>query len=522
MRLLNLFSVQGMLKEDQILGSLPESRVAYKNFYKIAWPSALEALLVAMIGVIDTIMVGSLGTGAIAAVGITIQPKFILLAVIFSLNIGITAVTARRKGQGNQKAANKTVRAGIIISAAVSVLMSLLGFLFARQILTVAGADASYLSDAVLFFRVLMLSIPFQSLNLTINAAHRGCGKTKISMTTNIISNIINIIFDYLLINGIGFFPKLGVAGAAIATTLGAFAAFLISLNTLFRKDGYLSFYQKAGWPLHIKRKKTHLTERKKLNPTENNVSSLTENKGSHSIESKESYLAKSEESYLAENKESYLTDVIRPIMKVSSSAFVEQVFMRIGFFAYAAIIARLGTLEYETHVICMNILTLSFCFGDGLSIAASALVGQNLGAKRPDISIIYGKTGQRLAFLISCIIFLVFIFGRSFLVSLFTQEADIISLGAGIMILAALGTHLQTSQVVLTGCLRGAGDTAYVAVVSFLSVALVRPMLTWFLCYPAGFGLYGAWIALLIDQCFRFITSYQRFSGGRWAKIAL
>lgn len=482
MRLSNLISVQGMLKKDQILGALPKSRDTYKNFYKIAWPSALEALLVAMIGVVDTIMVGTLGTGAIAAVGITIQPKFILLAMIFSLNIGITAVTARRKGQGNQKAANKTVRAGIIISAVLSVLMSVLGFLFAGPILTVAGADSSYLSDAVIFFRVLMFSIPFQSLNLTINAAHRGCGKTKISMTTNIISNIINIIFDYLLINGIGFFPKLGVAGAALATTLGAFAAFLISLNTLFRKNGYLSFYQKAGWPFHI---------------------------GGIKASSKE-------------DQESYLKEVIQPIMKVSSSAFVEQVFMRIGFFAYAAIIARLGTLEYETHVICMNILTLSFCFGDGLSIAASALVGQNLGAKRPDISIIYGKTGQRLAFLISCIIFLVFIFGRSFLVSLFTKEADIISLGAGIMILAALGTHLQTSQVVLTGCLRGAGDTAYVAGVSFISVALVRPLLTWLLCYPVGFGLYGAWVALLIDQCFRFVTSYHRFSGGRWAKIAL
>ena len=466
MLLANLLSVKGMVKKDQILGSIPESSDAYRNFYKIAWPSALEALLVAMIGVVDTIMVGTIGTGAIAAVGITIQPKFILLALIFSLNIGITAVTARRKGQNDQAAANRTVRVGIIICAFLSIIVSCLGFLFAGSVLTAAGADKSYLPDAILFFRILMLSIPFQSLNLTINAAHRGCGKTKISMTTNIISNIINIIFDYLLINGIGFFPRLGVAGAAIATTLGAFVAFLISLHTLFRKDGYLSFFQKVGWSLR--------------------------------------------------------NEFIQPIMRVSSSAFVEQVFMRIGFFAYAAIIARLGTLQYETHVICMNILTLSFCFGDGLSIAASALVGQNLGAKRPDISIIYGKTGQRLSFMISCIIFLVFIFGRSFLVSLFTSDTAIIQLGTGIMILAALGTHLQTSQVVLNGCLRGAGDTAYVAIVSLISVAIVRPLLTWMLCYPMGFGLYGAWIALLIDQCFRFITSYQRFSSGRWARITL
>ena len=466
MRLSNLLSVNSMLKKDQILGELPASIDVYKNFYKIAWPSALEALLVAMIGAVDTIMVGALGSGAIAAVGITTQPKFILLAVIFSLNTGITAVTARRKGQENQKEANRTVRVGIFICAILSLLMACLGYLFAKPIMKFAGADDSYLNDAITYFRILMFSIPFQALNLTINAAHRGCGRTKIAMTTNIISNLINIAFDYLLINGIGSFPRLEVKGAAIATVMGAFVAFLISLNTLFRKNGYLTFHFKAGWSIR--------------------------------------------------------KEVLDPIMKVSSSAFVEQVFVRIGFLAYAAIVARLGTTAYATHLICMNLLTLSFCFGDGLSIAASALVGQNLGAKRPDLSIIYGKTGQRLAFMISCVIFLVFLVGRSFLVSLFTDDAAIIVLGANIMVLGALGTHMQTSQVVLSGCLRGSGDTGYVAVTSLISVAIVRPILTWLLCFPLGLGLYGAWVALLVDQCFRLTTSYNRFSGGKWAHISL
>lgn len=466
MQLVNFLSVRSMLKKDQIIGELPTSSEVYRNFIQMAWPSALEGLLVALIGSVDTIMVGTLGKGAIAAVGITNQPKFILLAMIFSLNTGITAVTARRKGQKDQKGANRTLRTGILISAIISILMSLLGYLFAKPILLLAGADESYLQDAMSYFRILMFSIPFQALNLTINAGHRGCGRTKISMTTNITSNLVNIIFNYLLINGIGFFPRLEVRGAAIATALGAFVAFFISLCTLLRSNGYLSFYYKAGWVMD--------------------------------------------------------KSVLNPILKVSSSAFVEQVFLRIGFLAYAAIVARLGTTEYATHLICMNILTLSFCFGDGLSIAASALVGQNLGSKRPDLSIIYGKTGQRLAFMISCVIFLVFIFGRSFLVSLFSNEADIIALGANVMILAALGTHMQTSQVVLSGCLRGAGDTGFVAVTSLISVAIIRPLLTWLLCYPLGFGLYGAWISLIVDQCFRLIFSYNRFSSGKWSKISL
>jgi len=455
-----------MLKEDQIIGEIPSSSQAYKNFFKIAWPSALEAFLVGAIGSVDTIMVGKLGEGAITAVGITNQPKLILLAMITSLNVGVTAITARRKGQQDQRGANRTLRAGIVICAILSVLMSIIGFIFAKPILILAGAEDSYIKDAITYFRILMFSIPFQALNLTINAGHRGCGKTKISMTTNIISNLVNIFFDYLLINGVAFFPRMEVAGAAIATAMGAFVAFLISLFTLFRKDGYLTFFYKAGFSLKY--------------------------------------------------------DILKPIINISSSAFVEQVFMRIGFLAYAAIVARLGESIYATHIICMNILTLSFCFGDGLSVAASSLVGQNLGAKRPDLSIVYGKTGQRIAFMISTIIFFVFIFGRSMLVSLFTDSADIIALGANIMILAAMGTHMQTSQVVSSGCLRGAGDTTYVAIVSLISVAIVRPLVTYLLCYPLGLGLYGAWISLLIDQCFRLVASYKRFSSGKWSSIVI
>lgn len=462
----NPLAVSGMIKPNQIVGELPQSKSIYNNFLKMAWPSALEALLVGLIGAVDTMMVGSMGKNAIAAVGITNQPKYILLAMIFSLNVGITAVTARRRGQEDQTGANSTLRSGILLAVIISMTMSVLGYIFAKPILLFAGAEDSYIKDAITYIRIIMFSIPFQSLSMTINAAQRGCGKTKISMWTNIASNMANIIFNYLLINGIGVFPRLEVAGAAIATTMGAFVAFIISIGTLFKINNYLSFYHKAIWSLK--------------------------------------------------------RNILNPILKVSSSAFVEQVFMRIGFFAYAAITARLGTTAYSTHLICMNILSLSFSFGDGLSVAASALVGQNLGAKRPDLSIIYGKTGQRLAFIISTAVFFAFMFGGGFLVSLFSDEDAVIVLGSSIMVLAAFSTHAQTSQVVMSGCLRGAGDTGYIAVTSFLSIGVVRPLLTWILCFPVGLGLHGAWIALDLDQFFRLVMNFRRFSSGKWSTINL
>lgn len=195
---------------------------------------------------------------------------------------------------------------------------------------------------------------------------------------------------------------------------------------------------------------------------------------------------------------------------------------MRIGVFAYVIIVAKLGTTAYETHLICMNILNLSFCFGDGFSVAASSLVGQSLGAKRPDMSILYGKAGQRLAFLASTVLIIIFIAGRGLLVSLFTNDPAIIALGSSIMIIIACTTHAQTSQVVISGCLRGAGDTVFVAITSMVSVALIRPFLTWLLCFPLSFGLYGAWIALCGDQFLRFTLNFLRFSNGKWTKINL
>ena len=113
-----------MLKPNQILGDLPSTKSVYNNFLKMAWPSALEALLVGLVNAVDTMMVGGLGENAITAVGITNQPRFILLAMIFSLNTGITAVIARRMGQNDQTGANNTLRAGIILSTVISLLMS--------------------------------------------------------------------------------------------------------------------------------------------------------------------------------------------------------------------------------------------------------------------------------------------------------------------------------------------------------------------------------------------------------------
>lgn len=466
MNLLKYFSVKNMIKEEQKLGELSSSKEYYSLFLQLAWPSALEAVLVSLVGSVDTMMVGGLGEAAIAAVGITNQPKFILLSAIFSLNVGITAIVARRKGQGDKEGANNCLKQGILLSAILSIAMAILGYIFAENILTFAGASEDYLHNAISYFQIILVSIVFQALNLTINAAQRGVGNTKIAMYTNIISNLVNITFNYLLINGIGFFPRLEIRGAAIATAMGAAVACFISFSTLLKSNGFLTIRSKEQW--------------------------------------------------------GFKKDTIQLIGTISGNAMIEQVFMRIGFFAYNIIVAKLGTTEYAVHLICMNILNLSFSFGDGFGIAASSLVGQSLGEKRPDKSIIYGKIGQRIAFLISSLLFLVYYFGRHFLVSLFSSNPLVINMGASILIIVAFITHLQTSQVVISGCLRGAGDTKFVAIVSLISIGIFRPLLTWLLAYPLGLGLTGAWLSILADQGIRLLFNFYRFSSGKWTTIII
>lgn len=461
-----LFSTKCMVREKDCVGEIPASKEAYKKTFNLAWPSMTESVLVCLTGAVDTMMVGTISPQAISAVGITNQPKFILLSLIFSLNVGITAVIARRKGEQDQDSANRCMKQTLIVAFLLAILLFLLGNLIAEPLLRFAGAGEDIISDAVLYFRIIMVGIFFNSIGLAINAAQRGVGNTRISMTTNLTANIVNVIFNYFLINGACGFPKWGIMGAAVATALGNFIAFLMAVASIVPKKRYLSLFSKAKWRFDR-----------------------------HTMGS---------------------------VSKVGFSACAEQVAMRIGFFLYAKIVAGLGTIPFATHQVCMSIMSISFGFGDGFSVASATLVGQSLGSKRPDMARIYASICQRIALIISTVLFVLFIVFRYEIVGLFTTDQIIIQEGAVLMIIMAFTTHAQTSQVIITGALRGAGDAMYVAMTSLLSIGIVRPALTWLLCYPVGLGLPGAWIGVMLDQFMRLGINFSHFKKGRWTTIKL
>jgi putative MATE family efflux protein len=211
---------------------------------------------------------------------------------------------------------------------------------------------------------------------------------------------------------------------------------------------------------------------------------------------------------------------MIKSIMHIGGGSMIEQVAMRVGFLVYARVVADLGTASFAAHQIASQLMILSFTFADGIGVATTSLVGQNLGRGRPDLSIMYGKIGQRIAIVISICISVVSIFARHFFAALFTTDSAIISLTANFVIILAMILPVQTSHIVMGGSLRGAGDVKYVAFTMLLTVTVIRPALSILMVYVFGLGLVGAWLGMVFDQVVRMILLFRRFSKGKWINI--
>ena len=461
---LNFFSVKNMVSPERLKGDLPSSKEAYGAAFNIAFPSFIEMTTQALIGMISMGMVSALGTEAIAAVGIVGQPRMIFMALFSSINVGVTAVIARRRGQEDEISARQCMRTGMLVSLIIGIIMAVVAFLVATPLLLFAGAMDDTIELAVSYFRITAFGLPIMALTTTISASQRGIGNTRVTMLVNISATAVSFIFHFLLINGNFGFPALGVDGAAYAVVIGQCVGLTLALLSILDKRSYLAVKISDNW---------------RFNP------------------------------------QTFLS-----IIKISGGNLIEQLFLRIGFFSYAIIIARLGTNPLAAHNIAQQMMHMSFTFADGIGVAITALVGRYLGAKRPDLSIMYGKIGQRMALVTSVFLVVFTITGRYWFAARFSEDADIIAMVARLLIILALVMPIQTSQLVMASCLRGAGDTRFVALTMLITVAIARPTAAALFVYVLGLGLEGAWLAIIVDQSMRLILLTLRFSRAKWTKI--
>ena len=433
---------------------------------QMAWPAVLESFFVSLAGMIDTMMVAALGTYAVAAVGLTTQPKFIALAVFLSSNIAVSALVARRRGQNDRRSANRILITAILFTVIMAVLVSFLTVVFCPQIMRLCGSNADTHDAAVQYFRIIQGCMIFNVLSLVINAAQRGSGNTRIAMTTNVTSSIVNIIFNYLLINGHMGFPRLELKGAAIATVLGTVVACLMSVRSLLKKDNYISI------------------------------------------------------PYLLENRVKPRFETMQSIIRIGSNMLLENLAMRVGFLYTALIAARLGTDAFAAHQVGMNFLGLAFSFGDGMQVSAVALIGRSLGERDTEKAKQYGSLCQKIGLCISLILAVILlVFGRP-LFSLFFQEDAVLDLGVLIFRFMTVIVLFQISQIIYGGCLRGAGDVKYTLFAALISVTLIRTAVTWMCTSVISLGLTGIWIGILSDQISRFLLLSSRFKKGDWTTV--
>lgn len=446
----------------------------YKDIIRIAWPSFVELLLTQLASMVDLMMVGSMGgkenpvigAQALSAVGLTTQPKFLLMAAFIAMNTGVTAMVARSKGQNDKKQANLIVRQGLLITFIATVIISVLGFVFARWMVVFMGSTEEIVTTwATQYLQIQMVGFLTMALTSTITAALRAVGDSKTCMIYNLLANVVNVFFNWLLIYGNLGMPQMGVAGASLATVIGQLAAFIMAMIVILRGNGFLKLEFRFGFR----------PDRK----------------------------------------------VLGNMVNIGFPAMVEQLLMRAGMIIFAKTVATLGTTAYATHQVCMNIQALSFMTGQAFAVSATTLVGQSLGKRRTDMAQAYCSRTRKVGFAFSIILALVFIFFGKGIVSLYNSDPEIIRMGGYIMLFVAFLQPFQSSQFIVSGGLRGAGDTRSTAMITFVTVLLVRPGIA-VLLVNLGLGLYGAWLAMAADQILRSTLVMGRYKGGKWKLIKL
>lgn len=453
---------------------LPESitsRALYKDIFRIAWPSLAELMLASLVNMVDMMMVGSLGPDAISAVGLALQPRFLLMTMIMALNTGATAVIARARGANNNTKANDILRQSLVLATLISIICAVFGTLGAKWMIAfmaAGGMKQSTIDLGAQYFIIQSSTFTIPALSMCISAALRGTGNTKPCMVYNIAANLINIIGNWLLINGNLGFPRLGVAGASIATVIGQAAGMVMAFIYISNGKYYLKL------KLSIK------------------------------------------------NIFKFDREVVSGMAKVGLPAMLEQILMRIGLIIYSRTVSSLGEINLATYQICLSIQSLSFMNGQAFASSATSLIGQSLGKFRIDMAEHYGRRCRKMAMYVSIFLAIIFILFREQLVMLYNDDAHIVKTGGLIMLFVAFLQPIQSSQFVLGGILRGAGDTKITALFILITTVFIRTGLGELFVSVLDYGLVGAWLAIAADQILRSLLFLIRYNQGKWKKIRL
>lgn len=429
----------------------------------LAWPVILTFSLESLVGLVDMLMVGRLGAACVAGVGVGTQILGAVDVVIIAISTGTLALVARHIGAAERRRAEEVLLQSLYIVGVISMVTAGAAGVWATALVRLFGVDADVLREGTAFTQRLMFAVPAAGVFIVTASALRGAGDTRTPLLIGLLMNVVNVIGNYVLIFGKLGFPALGVTGSATASVIALSTGATVSITVLIQRWSVLSLHGLSLWP--------RLTE-------------------------------------------------VRRVLSIGFPTAIEQLLMQVGFMLYLAIAARYGTAAVAAYFIGVRILALSFLPGFGFSAAASTLVGQHLGAKRPDGAERSGWEANRLAMvLMSAAGAVIFVAARPIAEAFINDPAVIADAVTFIRVLAAC-QPLMAADFTLGGALRGAGDTTFPLVTVIIAFYGARLGFAYTAAAVFSLSLPWVWSALFGDYIARATLKAWRFQSGRWKTI--
>jgi putative MATE family efflux protein len=434
-----------------------------KAIFLLAVPMVLEMLLESLFAIVDIYFVNQVGNDAVSTVILTEASLTILYSVAWGLAMGVTAMVARRTGEKDFKSAADVAAQAVMLAVFFSVIISIIGFLFPRQILGFMGASAEVVQAHYHFTQVMLTGNIVIMLLFVNNGIYRGVGNANIAMKALLIANSINIVLDPLLIKGIGPFPKMGLMGAAVATTIGRSCGVLYQLYYLFNGKAIITVVKKQ----------------------------FTVN-----------------------------FQLIKNILSTSAGGMFQFIIGSCSWMFLAMLIAESGTAITAGYGTAIRICIFTILPAWGLANAAATLVGQNLGANQPDRAEKSVWRTSFIALIFFAFVALVFYFFGSTLMRFFTSDAEVIKAGTLCLRILAIGYIFFAYGMVIVQSFNGAGDTKTPTVINFFIYWLLQIPLAWFLAKFLKMGPLGVYCAICIAESVLALVSIIIFRRGKWKLV--
>jgi putative MATE family efflux protein len=426
----------------------------------LAVPMVLEVVLESVFAVVDVFWVSKLGADAVATVGMTESMLALIYAVAMGLSMGAAATVARRIGEKDPERAATSAVQSIALGVAVAVPIGIVGATLAPRLLALLGAPAGVIATGSRFTRIMLGGNVVILLLFLINAIFRGAGDATMAMRSLWLANIFNLMLDPCFIFGLGPFPRLGVTGAAVATTCGRGIGVLFQLWTLSRGRGRVVIGRR------------HL----KLEPA-----------------------------------------VMLRLLRVSGSGILQVVIGTASWIGLVRILSAFGSAALAGYTIGIRIIVFAIFPSWGMSNAAATMVGQSLGAKKPERAerSVWIAALYNMAFLgLVGALFLVF---AGPLIRLFSSEPDVVRYGVSCLRSVSCGFLFYAFGIVMTQAFNGAGDTWTPTLINLFCFWLWEIPLAWVLSHRAGLGPRGVFTAIAIAFSTLAVVSTLLFRRGKW-----